>query len=67
VGAVGRRVLLQILRDPRFIGLSLAEEVLVPVFRDGQPVSERLGYLALLGGYAAALVAVASLTLRERE
>lgn len=51
----------------RLVPLTYAEDVLVPVFRDGQPVSDRLGYLALLGGYAAALVAVASLTLRERE
>ena len=44
-----------------------AEDVLVPVFRDGQPVSGRLGYLALLAVYAAALAGIASLTLRERE
>jgi ABC-2 type transport system permease protein len=51
----------------RFVPLTYAEDVLVPVFRDGQPVSGRLGYLALLAVYAAALVAIASLTLRERE
>jgi ABC-2 type transport system permease protein len=51
----------------RLVPLTYAEDVLVPVFREGQPVAERLGHLALLGGYAAALVAVASLTLKERE
>jgi ABC-2 type transport system permease protein len=51
----------------RLVPLTYAEDVLVPVFRDGEPVAERLGYLALLGGYAAALLAIASLTLRERE
>ena len=47
--------------------LTYAEDVLVPVFRDGEPVAGRLGYLALLAGYALVLLAVASLTLRERE
>lgn len=47
--------------------LTYAEDVLVPVFREGQPVAERLGHLALLGGYAAARVTFASLTLGERE
>ena len=51
----------------RLVPLTYAEDVLVPVFRDGDPVSGRLGYLALLGLYAAALLALASLTLRERE
>ena len=51
----------------RLVPLSYAEDVLVPVFRDGEPVAGRLGYLAALAVYAAALVAVASLTLRERE
>jgi hypothetical protein len=51
----------------RLVPLSYVEDVLVPVFRDGQPVAGRLGYLALLGGYALALVALASLTPRERE
>jgi ABC-2 type transport system permease protein len=51
----------------RLIPLTYAEDVLVPVFRDGEPVSERLGYLGLLAGYAGALLALASLTLRERE
>lgn len=51
----------------RLIPLTYAEDVLVPIFRDGQPVAEQLGSLALLAGYAAALLAVASLTLRERE
>lgn len=51
----------------RLVPLTYAEDVLVPVFREGRPVGERLGYLALLGIYGAALVAVASLTLRERE
>ena len=50
----------------RLVPLTYAEDVLVPVFRDGRPVAERVGYLALLAGYAAALLAVASLTLRER-
>lgn len=51
----------------RLVPLTYAEDVLVPVFRDGQPVADRLGYLVLLGAYGAGLVAVASLTLRERE
>ena len=51
----------------RLVPLTYAEDVLVPVFRDGQPAADRLGYLVLLGAYGAALVAVASLTLRERE
>ena len=51
----------------RLVPLTYAEDVLVPVFRDGKPVAERLGYLALLAAYAATLLAVASLTLRERE
>jgi len=51
----------------RLVPLTYVEDVLVPVFRDGQPVTDRLGYLALLALYAAALVALASLTLRERE
>jgi ABC-2 type transport system permease protein len=51
----------------RLVPLTYAEDVLVPVFRDGEPVAERLPYLALLAAYAAALLAVASLTLRERE
>jgi ABC-type multidrug transport system permease subunit len=51
----------------RLVPLSYAEDVLVPVFRDGEPVAGRLPYLALLGLYAIALVAIASLTLRERE
>ena len=51
----------------RLVPLTYAEDVLVPVFRDGQPVPERLGYLALLAAYAAALLTLASLTLRERE
>lgn len=51
----------------RLVPLTYAEDVLVPVFRDGQPVADRLGYLVLLAAYGAALVAVASLTLRERE
>jgi hypothetical protein len=49
------------------VPLTYAEDVLVPVFRDGSPATDRLPYLALLGVYAAALLAVASLTLRERE
>ena len=51
----------------RFVPLTYAEDVLVPVFRDGEPVVDRLPYLALLAFYGIALVAVASLTLRERE
>jgi ABC-2 type transport system permease protein len=51
----------------RLVPLTYAEDVLVPVFRDGEPALDRLPYLALLAGYAAALLAVASLTLRERE
>jgi ABC-2 type transport system permease protein len=51
----------------RLLPLTYAEDVLVPVFRDGEPVVDRLGYLALLAVYAAALLAIASLTLRERE
>jgi hypothetical protein len=51
----------------RLVLLMYAADVLVPVFRNGQPVAERLVYLVLLAGYAAALVTVASLTLRERE
>jgi ABC-2 type transport system permease protein len=51
----------------RLVPLTYAEDVLVPVFRDGDPVAHRLGYLALLAVYAGALLAVASLTLRERE
>jgi hypothetical protein len=49
------------------VPLTYAEDVLVPVFRNGSPATDRLPYLALLGVYAAALLAVASLTLRERE
>jgi ABC-2 type transport system permease protein len=51
----------------RLVPLTYAEDVLVPVFREGQPVAEQVGHLALLGGYAAALVTIASFTLRERE
>lgn len=51
----------------RFVPLTYAEDILVPVFRDGEAVTGRLPYLAALGAYAAALLAVASLTLRERE
>ena len=51
----------------RLVPLTYAEDVLVPVFRDGSPAADRLPYLALLAAYAAALLAVASLTLRERE
>jgi ABC-2 type transport system permease protein len=51
----------------RLVPLSYAEDVLVPVFRDGEPVAGRLPYVALLALYAGALVAIASLTLRERE
>jgi ABC-2 type transport system permease protein len=51
----------------RLVPLTYAEDVLVPVFRDGRPAAGRLPYLALLAAYAAALLAVASLTLRERE
>lgn len=51
----------------RLVPLTYAEDVLVPVFRDGTPVPERLGYLGLLAAYAGALLALASLTLRERE
>ena len=46
----------------RLVPLTYAEDVLVPVFRDGQPVAGRLGYLALLAAYAVALLAVATLT-----
>jgi ABC-2 type transport system permease protein len=51
----------------RLVPLTYAEDVLVPIFRNGAPATDRLGQLALLGAYAAALVAIASLTLRERE
>jgi hypothetical protein len=51
----------------RLVPLTYAEDVLIPVFRDGQPAADRLGYLVLLGAYGAAPVAVASLTLREHE
>jgi ABC-2 type transport system permease protein len=51
----------------RLVPLTYAEDVLVPVFREGRPVVDQLGHLALLAAYAAALLAVASLTLRERE
>jgi ABC-2 type transport system permease protein len=51
----------------RLVPLTYAEDVLVPVFRDGSPATDRLPYLALLAVYAATLLAVASLTLRERE
>jgi ABC-type multidrug transport system permease subunit len=51
----------------RLVPLSYAEDVLVPVFRDGEPVAGRLPYLGLLALYGIALVAIASLTLRERE
>jgi ABC-2 type transport system permease protein len=50
----------------RLVPLTYAEDVLVPVFRDGAAASERLGQLAMLGGYALALLAAAALTLRER-
>jgi len=51
----------------RLVPLTYAEDLLVPVFRDRAPVNDRLGHLALLAGYATVLLAVASLTLRERE
>jgi hypothetical protein len=40
-------------------------EMIARVFRDGPPVTDRVGYVALLAGYGAALVAVGTLTLRE--
>jgi hypothetical protein len=49
------------------VPLTYAEDVLVPVFPDGRPAADCLPYLALLAAYAAALLAVATLTLRERE
>jgi ABC-2 type transport system permease protein len=51
----------------RLMPLSYAEDVLVPIFRDGEPVAGRLPYLGLLALYGIALVAIASLTLRERD
>ena len=51
----------------RAVPLTYAEDVLVPVFRDGEPVAGRLPYLAALAAYAMALLALASLTLRERD
>ena len=51
----------------RAVPLTYAEDVLVPVFRDGEPVAGRLPYLAALAAYAIALLALASLTLRERD
>jgi ABC-2 type transport system permease protein len=51
----------------RFVPLTYAEDILVPVFRDGHAATGRLAYLVPLAAYAAALLAVASLTLRERE
>jgi ABC-type multidrug transport system permease subunit len=51
----------------RLVPLSYAEDVLVPIFRDGEPVAGRLPYLGLLALYGIALVAIASLTLRERD
>jgi hypothetical protein len=40
-------------------------EMIARVFRDGQPVTDRVGFMALLAGYSAAPVAVGALTLRE--
>jgi ABC-2 type transport system permease protein len=51
----------------RLVPLTYAEDVLVPVFREGTAAADRLGQLALLAAYAAALLLLASLTLRERE
>jgi ABC-2 type transport system permease protein len=51
----------------RLLPLTYAEDVLVPIFRDGVAVADRLGHLALMGAYAAGLLALAALTLRERE
>ena len=51
----------------RFVPLTYAEDILVPVFRDGEAIAGRLPYLVALAAYAAALLAVASLTLRERD
>lgn len=50
----------------RFVPLTYAQDILVPVFRNGEPVAGRLPYLAALGAYAVALLALASLTLRDR-
>lgn len=51
----------------RLVPLTYAEDVLVPVFRDGASVAGRLPYLGLLAVYGVVLLAIASLTLRERE
>lgn len=51
----------------RLVPLTYAEDILVPVFRDGSPVAGRLPYLAALAAYAAVLLALASMTLRERD
>jgi ABC-2 type transport system permease protein len=51
----------------RLVPLTYAEDVLVPVFREGAASADRLGHLALLALYAAGLLLLASLTLRERE
>ena len=49
----------------RLVPLTYAEDVLTPIFRDGAAASDRLGHLALLGVYGAALLALATRTLRE--
>jgi ABC-2 type transport system permease protein len=51
----------------RIVPLTYAEDLLVPVFRDGNAVAGELWHLALLAGYGLALLVLASLTLREHE
>ena len=51
----------------RLVPLTYAEDILVPLFRDGEPFADHAWRLALLAGYGAALLAIASLTLRERD
>jgi ABC-2 type transport system permease protein len=51
----------------RLVPLTYAEDLLVPVFRDGDAVAGELWHLALLAAYGLVLLVLASLTLREHE
>jgi hypothetical protein len=51
----------------RLVPLTYAEDLLVPVFRDGHAIAGELWHLALLAGYGLVLLVLASLTLREHE
>jgi ABC-2 type transport system permease protein len=51
----------------RVVPLTYAEDVLVPVFREGAASSDQVWRLLVLGGFTALLLLLASVTVRETE